>query len=203
MGVADVARGRVTIGNASRDPLPTDPGGLVFNKIARDGVCVVTNPANPMGNISQEIVQAIFSGQIRNWSEVPGSRVNGPISLQVRNPASGTQDAFQSIFMGPDLRVTPNSTPHDSNGLVQQGVNSDPNAIGYVSLGIVSGVHSVPYNGVSCDLRNAKSGQYGGTRNFWMVTRGASSGETAKFIKWAQKSSQASKIVATEWVPLR
>src|SRR4051794_7183429 len=33
IGVADVAAGRVTIGNSSRDPKPTDPGGIVFNKI--------------------------------------------------------------------------------------------------------------------------------------------------------------------------
>ena len=48
IGVADVARGRVTIGNSSRDPKPTDPGGLVFNKIARDAICIVTNPSNPV-----------------------------------------------------------------------------------------------------------------------------------------------------------
>src|ERR1044072_7487661 len=38
VGISDVASGRVTIGNASRDPKPSDPGGLVFNKIAPDAV---------------------------------------------------------------------------------------------------------------------------------------------------------------------
>ena len=47
IGIDDVAHGRVTIGNASRDPEPgVDPHGLVFHKIARDGVCVITNPRN-------------------------------------------------------------------------------------------------------------------------------------------------------------
>src|SRR6266487_1323865 len=36
IGINDVAHGRVTIGNASRDPIPgVDPHGLVFHKFAR------------------------------------------------------------------------------------------------------------------------------------------------------------------------
>src|ERR1700683_3856492 len=34
IGINDVAAGRVTIGDVSRDPLPTDPAGLVFYPIA-------------------------------------------------------------------------------------------------------------------------------------------------------------------------
>ena len=71
IGVADVSRGRVTIGNSSRDPKPTDPGGLVFNKIARDALCVVTNNGNSIPSLSQAQIQAIFSGQVRNWTDVP------------------------------------------------------------------------------------------------------------------------------------
>ncbi len=48
IGIGDVARKRVSIGASSRDLQSGDPGGLVFNKIARDGVCVVTNPDNPI-----------------------------------------------------------------------------------------------------------------------------------------------------------
>ena len=45
VGVADVAAGRVSIGNSSRDPKDSDPGGLVFNKIAKDAICVITGKA--------------------------------------------------------------------------------------------------------------------------------------------------------------
>ena len=55
-------------------------------------------------------------------------------------------------------------------------VKSDPNAIGYVSLDFTGGLHTIPYKGVACTLRNAKSGQYGGVRNLYMVTRGAANG---------------------------
>jgi phosphate transport system substrate-binding protein len=202
IGIADVSRGRVTIGMSSRDPQPSDPGGLVFNRIARDGVCIATHPDNRLGGISQEQVKAIFSGQVRSWSDVPGAKASGAIDLIVRNPASGTQDAFQNIFMGQDLRISPSASQRPSNGRVQQAIASNPSAIGYVDFNFTEGLAVAPYRGVACTLRNAKSGQYGGVRNFWLVTRGKATGAAAKWIKFV-RSSKAKKIIAKNWVPLK
>ena len=63
IGISGVASGRFDIGDSSRDPLETDPKGLVFTKIARDGVCVITNRANPISNLSEEEVIDIFTGK--------------------------------------------------------------------------------------------------------------------------------------------
>ena len=51
----------------------------------------------------------------------------------------------------------------------------------------------------------AKSGEYGGVRNFWMVTRGhpRAASPLQKFIYWVQNSPKAAKIVQTHWVPLK
>jgi phosphate transport system substrate-binding protein len=201
IGVADVAAGRVTIGNSSRDPKPTDPGGITFNKIAKDAICVVTNPGNPVADFDQATIQAIFSGKITDWSKVPGSSISGPIDLTVRTAASGTQDAFQKIFMGSST-VSNSAAQKGSNGLIQQAVQSDKQAIGYVSLDFVNGTNTVGYKGVACNLRNAKSGEYGGVRNFWMVTRGTPKGKVGAFIKWIQESKAANRIVGKHWVPL-
>lgn len=203
IGVNDVARGRVTIGNVSRDPLPSDPGGLVFNRIARDGVCIVTNPQNSIGNLTKRQVQAIFAGHVRRWDDVPGAKVTGAIDLVSRTAASGTADAFQSIFMGPDLRIATSASTKTSNGLVTQTVSSNRNAIGFVSFDFVRGVHAAPYEGVACNLRNAKSGQYRGTRNFWMVTRGKAKGQTRKWLSWIQNSAAARKVISAGWISLK
>jgi phosphate transport system substrate-binding protein len=202
VGVADVAAGRVTIGNSSRDPKSSDPGGIFFNKIARDAICLVTNPGNPLANLSQDTIQAIFAGDIRNWEDVPGAGITGSIDLVGRTAASGTQDAFQKIFMG-SKTVTSSIAAKASNGLVQQAVQTDKNAIGYVSLDFVGGVNPAGYNGVACNLRNAKSGEYGGVRNFWMVTRGRATGVVQAFIAWVQNNQKAQAIVAKHWVPLK
>jgi len=201
VGVADVAKGRVTIGNSSRDKKDSDPGGLVFNKIARDAICVTTHPGNTVGDLSQATVQDIFSGKVRDWSEVPGSTITGPINIVVRTPASGTQDAFQKLFMGSRV-IADTASQKASNGLVQQAVKSDPQAIGYVSLPFAEGLNAAKFKGTPCTLQDAKSGAYQGTRNFWMVTRGAPEGQVKTFIAWVQSSKNATKVISSEWVPI-
>src|SRR6266550_3269744 len=53
IGVNDVAAGRVSIGDVSRDPLASDPKGLVFYPIAKYAICVVTNKSNALSNLTQ------------------------------------------------------------------------------------------------------------------------------------------------------
>jgi phosphate transport system substrate-binding protein len=202
VGVADVAHGRVTIGNSSRDPKPTDPQGLVFNPIAHDAICVITNNANKVPNLDQNGVQQIFSGGVKQWNQVPGATVGSdPIQLYVRTAASGTQDAFQKIFMNP-FKVSSQAKQLASNGLVQQSVKGNKDGIGYVSQYFSKGAHAIPYKGVACTLAAAQSGQYNGIRTFYMVTRGAAQGAAKKWINWITHSSAARKIIASQWVPL-
>lgn len=203
IGITDVSRGRVTIGMSSRDPKSADPGGIVFNKVARDAICVVTNSKNPLPSLSQETIQNIFSGRIRSWSQVEGSQQSGSISLVTRTPTSGTFDAFQNIIMGEDLRVSGTAQAKSSNGLQAQAIKADPLAIGYASFSFTEGLYDVPYQGVPCTLRNAKSGEYGGIRNFYFVTRGKAKGPAKDFIDFTRKSGKAQKIIASDWVPLR
>ena len=201
IGIGDVAHQRVDIGNSSRDIIPgSDPGGLVANKIARDGVCVVTNDDNAMTNLSQLQVQDIFSGKTRRWDDVQGAKITGPIDLIVRTNASGTQDAFRNIFMGQNLNVAPSAQQKASNGLVQSSVRTNKQAIGYVDFKFTSGTQAVPYKGVACTLNNAKSGQYPGIRNFWFVTRGAPKGMIKKFVDFARSSTVQRTVVGKDYV---
>jgi len=203
IGISGVAGGRFDIGDSSRDPLPTDPEHLVFTKIARDGVCIVTNKSNPLANLSEETVQGIFTGAIRDWSEVPGSSLTGSIDLFDRDGASGTQDAFQHIFLGEEKKISPSATAEASNGLEQNAVSADKNAIGFVSFAFTGGVHPVGYQGVACNLHNAKSGQYGGVRNFWMVTKGPPKGEALKFLSWVTSGNKTTKaIINSSWIAI-
>ena len=61
----------------------------------------------------------------------------------------------------------------------------------------------MPYQGVPCTLRNAKSGQYLGVRNFWLVSRGAPSGRGEEVPQLGPGARAASAIVASDWVSLR
>lgn len=203
IGISDVAAGRVDIGDVSREHEAQDPKGLVGYKIARDGICVITNNANPLPNLSQETIVGIFTGTIRDWSEVPGAKISGPIALFDREATSGTQAAFQNIFLGEERKITPSASALSSTGLEVNAVSAEASAIGFVSLAatIGSNVHTVDYQNIPCTLPNAKSGQYGGVRNFWMLTKGPKKGEAAKFINWIQSNNKiVHAIITSEWI---
>jgi phosphate transport system substrate-binding protein len=211
VGIDDAAAGRVDIGMASRDPLKTDPKGLIFTKIARDGVCIITNNANPLPNLSHEQVEELFTGSVRNWSGIEGAGETGPIDLFDRDQASGTQDAFQNIFLNEELKISPSATAESSEGQEVNAVGADKSAIGFVSFAatLTGGVHTVDYVGIPCTLKNAKSGQYGGVRNFWLVTKkapggGVPKGEARKFIEWVVKPNNTTvrNIISSEWIAI-
>jgi phosphate transport system substrate-binding protein len=201
IGIEGVAKGTFDIADASRNPLETDPKGLEFVEIARDAVCIITNKANPLSSLSQESVEGIFTGSVRDWSEVPGAHASGPIDLFDRSGASGTQDAFQQIFLGEKLKISPSATPENSDALEQSQVGADSKAIGFVSAYFTAGVNPVGYLGVPCTLRNARAGQYEGVRNFFMVTKGHPKGQALKFIQWVTSGSKTTKsIISSSWI---
>jgi phosphate transport system substrate-binding protein len=202
IGVADVSRGRVTLGMSSRIPKPSDPGGIVFNEIAKDALCLASHTSNRIANMTQDQAQDVFSGAVRNWNLVPGSNKSGTINVVIRTAASGTQDAFDKIFMAPKKTFS-GASQKASNGLIEQQLERDPLAIGYLSLAFQKGVHIINYKGVPCTLRAAKSGQYPGTRPLFLVSRGALSGASAKWVKWIRTNKRALAIAATSWVPFR
>ncbi|HET6507197.1 MAG TPA: substrate-binding domain-containing protein [Baekduia sp.] len=203
VGIQDAAAGRVTIGNAARDPRPSDPQGLTFYPIARDFFCFDTNPANKLPNLTTAQAQAIWTGQIRNWEDVPGATVTGTIDLIGRTAASSLPPLVQSLLLG-NKTISSLAALKPSDGLVEQTVASDKNAIGFNSGYYASqkDVHAVSYNGVACNLQNGKSGQYPGTRTYYEVTRGPAQGAASAFINWIQHSAPARKIIASIAIPL-
>ena len=152
VGINDVAAGRVSIGDVSRDPLPTDPAGLVFYPIAKYGICVVTNsPTRSATSRLRELV-SIFTGKTRNWSQVPGASASGTIDLISRTSIAGVLTNFQTLLLE-GKKVSTLASEQSSEGLMRQTVSNDPNAIGFLSnyQASLGGVNSVNYNGVACN----------------------------------------------------
>lgn len=205
-GLSEVAKGRINIGDVSRNPLPADKsyGHLVWTKIAHDAVCIITNDANPLPNISKATVENIFTGVYTNWAQVPGSSLREPIKVFDRDSSSGTQDAFEHIFLNPPTQtVTNRASAESSENLEEDNVAGATGAIGFVSHAFTRGVHPIPYEGVNCTLANARSGQYAGVRNFWMVTKGVPHGETLKFLRWVTSGNRITKqIINSEWIAI-
>ena len=203
VGVADVAAGRVTIGDVARNPEGTDPKGLDFYPIARYAICVVTNKSNPISSLTEAQVTSIFTGKTRSWSEVPGAKASGTIDLISRTSSAGVLTNFQTLMLG-GKKVAALAQQESSEGLLKLAVENDSSAIGFLSNynADSGGVNSVGFNGQACTVANAKAGNYGPVAVFYEVTKGPFSGAAKQFITWIDSSSAAQKIIASQWIPL-
>jgi phosphate transport system substrate-binding protein len=204
VGINDVAAGRVSIGDVSRDPLPTDPTGLDFYPIAEYGICIVTNKSNPVASFNEAQVQAIFEGKSKEWTPALGASVSGPIDLISRTSTAGVLTNFKTLFLA-NKSVASTAAEEPSEGLLEQQVANTPNGVGFLSnyRADQGTVHPVAYNGVACTRANVASGQYTATARFYEVTKGEATGASAKFISWIRTSKAARKIISTQWVPIK
>jgi phosphate transport system substrate-binding protein len=203
IGINDVAAGRVTIGDVSRDPLESDPKGLVFYPIARYGICIVSNKANPVSNLTTAQAIAIFTGKTRTWAGLPGATQTGTIDLISRTSVAGVLTNFQTVLLQ-GKKVSTLAAEEPSEGLLRQQVESDPAAIGFVSnyQADKGTVNSVGLDGTACNRSTVTNGSYSGTARFYEVTKGKASGAASAFIGWIEKAAAAKKIISTQWVPI-
>ncbi|HTA15298.1 MAG TPA: substrate-binding domain-containing protein [Solirubrobacteraceae bacterium] len=203
VGINNVAAGRDSVADVSRDPLPSDPAGLVFYPIAKYYLCVVTNSANKLPNLTQAQAESIFTGKTREWSKVPGATASGPIDLISRNSTAGTLSNFSTLLIG-GKKVSSLASEAPSEGLQRQSIEKDPNSIGFLSGYFASkGVNDVGFNGVGCTLANANGGSYAGVARFYEVTKGVATGAASAFIGWVKASNAAQKIISTQWISLK
>jgi phosphate transport system substrate-binding protein len=203
VGINDVAAGRVSIGDVSRDPIASDPAGLVFYPIAKYAICMVTNRGNPLPNLTQAQAISIFTGKTRSWSGVPGATATGTIDLISRTSVAGVLTNFQTLLLE-GKKVSSLAAEEPSEGLMRQQVENDPNGIGFLSnyQSDKGGVNAVALNGVACNKANAVSGQYAGVARFYEVTKGKATGAASQFIGWIERSAAARKIINTQWIPI-
>jgi phosphate transport system substrate-binding protein len=200
IGLNDVKAGSVTIADVAQEPTSAD-AGLDFYPIAKYAICVVTNKANTLSNLTPSQVTSIFTGKTKTWSSVPGATATGPIEVFTRTSVAGVLTSFKSLLLE-GKSVESAATEEATEGLMRQAVESAPSGIGFLSnyQADKGGLNSVSYNGVACNKTTAASGQYAGVSVFFEVTKGPATGAAATFINWVDKSPAAKKIIASEWV---
>ncbi len=179
-GVEAVLAGNSDIGNASRNLKDEEKAsGAVENIVAIDGIAVIMDKANTVADLSKEQLTKIYTGEIKNWSEVGGA--NLPIVVIGREAGSGTRGAFEELLKIEDKCVYSNEI--NSTGGVMAKVASTPGSIGYVSLDILDdSVTTAKLEGVEPTPDNIKAGNYFLSRPFVMATVGEIS-EQSKLVQ--------------------
>ena len=168
-GIKAVSEGRCDIGLSSRDLKEEEAAsGLTATVLAYDGIAIIVNPENPVEELTSETLAKIYTGEIKNWSEVGGNDTE--IVLIGREAGSGTRDGFESITGTEDACKYRQELT--STGDVITTVSQNPGAVGYASLASVKDtVKAVSVDGVAPSEETIKDGSYVVQRPFVLVTK--------------------------------
>ncbi len=140
----DLGKGVSDLGMASRPIKPAEVGALAklgkLNDVKSeyvlglDGVAVIVNPANPLSKLDKSTLRKIFTGEVKDWSEVGGKA--GPIHVLARDAKSGTFDTFNSLVLD-DKSLAADAKRFESNEELSDKVAADAAAIGFTGLAYV------------------------------------------------------------------
>lgn len=172
--------------------------GVVTTMIGKDALAVIVNLQNPVKGLSSAQLKGIFTGKIKNWSEVGGPDL-GIKPLIVRK-GSATRSVFQMVILGgseyeghkvikPDIRII--ST-----------VSSDKAAIGHISFAFVKDNQSVRPLVVDGQEPNVNNPAYAISRPLFLVTNGAPKGDVKDFIDWSL-SSNGQNVIKERFVGVK
>lgn len=193
-GIEAVRSHAAQIGLSSRSLIGGEKS-LFTVTIAKDAIAVIVHPKNPVQDLSLVKVREVFSGKIKNWRELGG--MNHSIILVTREEGSGTREAFQKLVMGEE-EISLEALVQDSNGAIRQVITGDPNAIGYISLGLVNEkVKAIKISGVEPSVKSIETGHYHLVRPFLFVLDSEPTGETKSFLDFVM-SPEAQKLLSRE-----
>jgi len=193
-GITAAQSGTADIGMSSRS-LNDEEKSMQYVEIARDGLAVIVNPSNPIQNLSLDQICDIYSATITEWNQLGGS--NSKIHIIAREEGSGTRSAFTELVMD-KLEISPRAIVQDSNGAVRQLVADDPNAIGFISLGLVDeNVKALHLGGVAATRESILDGSYSLSRPFLFITREEPTGQIKQFIDFVL-SPEGQKLLSYE-----
>jgi phosphate transport system substrate-binding protein len=200
-GIADTARGIADGGMVSRGLAADDPPGLVLTRLARSGVCLVSNRANPVASITRAQLQDLVAGRVTSWSGFLGSRRTDAIVPVVLAPTTGGGRVFQNVFVDDATPVAWNAQTLISSTQARDYIEQTPGAFGYADLALTGPLHVIAYQGVGCTQQTIRDGSYPASRPLGIVTRGAPRGALARFLTWVRTSPVARRVIATRYVP--
>lgn len=200
VGIQSANSGAAQIGMADLVNLPDEAKTLDAIVVAKDGIAVVVNPKNPVTNLTMDQVRDIFNGKITNWKELGGP--DAKITVVSREAGSGTRSSFEAIVK--DITLKKDALIQDSNGTIRETVSNDPNAIGYVSHGLVNNkIKPLTIDNQESTPQSIISGNYKLVRPIYLLVKGQPEGEVKNFIDYVLSDEGQKTIQSNGLLPAK
>jgi len=180
--------------------------------VAIDALTVVTNPSNPVSNITTEELKKMWEpeaeGKITRWNQVNASFPNAPLKLFGPGPDSGTFDYFTEEVVGKARASRKDYVPSEDDNVLVQGVSRDKNALGYFGYAYYVAnkgrIKSLSINGVAPTPENVDATKYPMARTIYIYVskKAATKPEVKSFVQYYLKNAKAA-VQKVNYVPLK
>ncbi|QCJ40966.1 phosphate-binding protein [Bacillus sp. S3] len=175
---------------------------LVMTPIGKEAFVFFVNPSNQVSSLKVSEIKEIYSGKMKNWSEVGGK--NKKIIAFQRPKNSGSQTLLEKI-MGdtPIMKPLKEDVPEGMGGIIEQVADyrNYDNSIGFSFRFFAIGMKEKPdikllaINGVEPNPENIASGKYPFTASLYAITVKGNPKQTIQpFLEWMQ-GPQGQEIV--------
>ena len=155
--------------------------------IAKDALAVIVNNANPVGKLTRQQLEDIYTGKVNNWKEVGGPDMK--IIVYTRESSSGTYDFFKEHVMA-KKNYAADALAKPATGDIVQSVSQTKGAIGYVGLAYIAKTVkavAVSFDGKTFEkpsFKGAKTGTYPISRPLFYYYLASKEKEVKPFIDY-------------------
>ena len=194
-GIQAVLTGAAQVGMSSRK-LEESEKALIAVPIIYDAIAVIVHRTNPLADLAMDQIRKIYAGKITRWKEI--GAMDRAITVVTREEGSGTRETFQNLVMGKNEEISLGALVQDSNGAIRQVVADDPNAIGFISLGLVNErVKALKIDGIEPIFENIRAHRYQIVRPFLFVFKSSPQGVAKEFLDFVL-SPKGQKLLMQE-----
>jgi len=213
-GISALINGTTDICQASRSMSAAEKTNLrdryntpgVEIPVARDGLSVYVNAANPIKELNMDQLRLIFTGKIINWKEVGGS--DSKIILYSRENSSGTYVFFKEhVLKNADYSQRAQSMP--GTAAVVNAVSKEKNSIGYGGAAYAKGIQVLGIKkdaespAVEPSLATVQNGSYPLSRPLFFYLRNKATGDIKSFIDWVLSAEGQEIVTKVGYFPVK
>jgi phosphate transport system substrate-binding protein len=175
---------------------------LIMTPIGKEAFVFFVNPDNKVDSLKVSEIKDIYSGKVKNWSELEGE--NERIIAFQRPKNSGSQTLLEKI-MGdtPIMKPLKEEVPEGMGGIIEQVADyrNYDNSIGFSFRFFATGMKANPdikllaIDGIEPSPENISSGRYPFTATLYAITiKDNQNPQIDPFLKW-MKGPQGQEII--------
>jgi len=207
-GTTDICEASRAMKDAEKKQLAEKADGKppVETVVAKDGLSVYVNDANPLTELTMAQLKAIYTGKVSNWKDVGGP--DAKIIPYSRENSSGTYVFFKEHVLE-NADYTPRAQAMPGTAAVVNAVVKEKFGIGYGGAAYAKGIKVLKVKkddksaAIEANEKTIKAGTYPLSRPLFFYTRSNPSAEIKAFIDWVLSADGQGIVTKVGYFPVK